>query len=148
MLLRRKKKCPNVGVEHGRWGEDVAVDFLRLRGYVILERNVRPCSADGRLEIDIIAYAREIDVIVFVEVKQHASHSDYARRLRAIDRHKRALLRRACRTWLLLNRWAGSYRFDVIEVYGTPEMRSQPEIDHIERVDIFAGREKFVNWFD
>lgn len=148
MLLRRKKKRPNVSVEHGRWGEDMAVDFLRLRGYVILERNVHPCTADERLEIDIIAYAREIDAIVFVEVKQHAVHSEFERRLRSLDRRKRDLMRRACRTWLLRNRWAGSYRFDVIEVYGTPEANSPPEIDHIERVDIFAGREKFVNWFD
>lgn len=148
MLLRRKREASNVGVEHGRWGEDMAVGFLRMHGYIIVERNVRPCSADGRLEIDVVAYSRESDAIVFVEVKQHASHSDYARRLRAIDRRKRALLRRACRAWLLKNRWAGSYRFDVIEVYGTPESKSPPEIDHIERVDIFVGSEKYVNWSD
>lgn len=150
MFLLRKKKIaiPNVGVEHGRWGEEVAADFLRRRGYIIVERNVRPCKLDERLEIDIVAYSREIDAIVFVEVKQHARHSEYERRLRKIDGRKRMLMRRACKSWLFAHKWAGSYRFDVIEVFGTPESNESPEIDHIERVDIFVGREKFVNWCD
>jgi putative endonuclease len=150
MFLRRKKKpeIPNVGVEHGRWGEDVAADFLRRRGYIIVERNVRPCKADERLEIDIVAYSREADAIVFVEVKQHAEHSEFESRLRSIDRRKRMLMRRVCRSWLMVHKWAGAYRFDVIEVFGTPESKESPEIDHIERVDIFVGREKFVNWCD
>lgn len=150
MFLRRRKKpeIPNVGVEHGRWGEDVAADFLRRRGYIIVERNVRPCKADERLEIDIVAYSREADAIVFVEVKQHAEHSDFESRLRSIDRRKRMLMRRVCRSWLMVHKWAGAYRFDVIEVFGTPDSKESPEIDHIERVDIFVGRGKFVNWCD
>lgn len=150
MFLRRKKKeaVRNISVERGRWGEDVAVDFLRRRGHIIVERNVRPCKTDERLEIDIVAYSREADAIVFVEVKQHAGHSGYERRMRKIDRRKLMLMRRACRSWLMARKWAGSYRFDVIEVFGTPESKAAPEIDHIERVDIFVGREKFVNWCD
>ena len=150
MFLRRKRKAapPNVSVEHGRWGEDVAADFLRRRGYIIVERNVRPCKTDERLEIDIVAYSREADAIVFVEVKQHAEHSDFESRLRSIDSRKRMLMRRVCRAWLQANKWAGAYRFDVVEVFGVPESGRVPEIDHIERVDIFVGRGKFVNWCD
>ena len=150
MFLRRKKNSAssNVSVEHGRWGEDVAADFLRRRGYIIVERNVHPCRKDERLEIDIVAYSREKDAIVFVEVKQHAEHSEYESRLRSIDRRKRMLMRRVCRSWLIKHKWEGAYRFDVIEVFGTPESKEPAEIDHIERVDIFVGREKFVNWCD
>ena len=74
------------GVENGRWGEDVAVTALRLKGYIIVDRNARPCAGDRRLEIDAVAYDREADTLVFVEVKQHAGRSPFQRRLRKIGR--------------------------------------------------------------
>ena len=67
------RREPNVGVAHGAWGEDVAAAHLRLRGYEIVARNVRPCRWDARLEIDIIAYDKAHDVMVFVEVGNHKS---------------------------------------------------------------------------
>lgn len=136
----------NVGVRHGVWGEESAVEFLRVHGYEIIDRNVRPCRRDRRLEIDVIAYDRLYDVMVFVEVKQHAGRSPYAGRLRSVDRDKRERLLRACRSWLARERWRGGFRFDVIEVYGTPGTR--PEIDHIPNVRMFVNRERFVNWND
>ena len=146
--MRRPPKGRNVGVVHGAWGEERAVEYLRAQGYVIVERNVRPCAWDARLEIDIIAYQKEIDTLVFVEVKQHKAHEERQRRLRSITRKKKDLLRRAFRAWLLKNRWHGNYRFDVIEVYGTPESCGQAEIDHVERVRIFVKGERYVNWKD
>lgn len=47
----------------GRSGEDLAVEYLRGRGYKIIERNYRTRQA----EIDIIA--RYKGVMVFIEVK-------------------------------------------------------------------------------
>ena len=146
MFNSNKDRAPNIGVLHGAWGETVASKYLKGRGYVILERNARPCKDDARLEIDIVAYSSSGSVIVFVEVKQHASRSVYQRRLRSIDARKRRLMRRVCKAWLMQKHWAGAYRFDVIEVYGTPSGATAPEIDHIERVNIFASREKYVNW--
>ncbi len=143
---RIRELAPNVGVAHGSWGEDVAAAQLEVEGLVVVERNARPCKNDRRVEIDIIAYDRRCDLLVFVEVKQHAARSDRQRRLRSITRRKQELLRRACRTWLLANRWKGAYRFDVIEVYGTPESRSKAEVDHIRHVRLFANSERFVNW--
>ena len=141
-----RRKTDNVSVAHGVWGEEVAVEFLRVHGYEILDRNVRPLSRDRRLELDIVAYDRLYDTIVFVEVKQHRARSPYARRLRSIDRHKRDLLRRACRAWVLKNHWQGGYRFDVIEVYGEPRSRTKTEIDHIPNVKLFVNAERFVDW--
>lgn len=51
----------------GRAGEAMAADFLKRRGYRILEMNYR-CSIG---EIDMVA--REKDVLVFVEVKTRKS---------------------------------------------------------------------------
>jgi len=135
---------PNIGVEHGAWGEERAVERLRLEGLEIVDRNVRPCG-DHRLEIDIIAYERDSNTMVFVEVKQHARHALAERRLRSVDRKKKRNLRIACNAWRRRNRWQGSYRFDVIEVFGVPGDR-HPEIDHIRRVNLFVPDERFVQW--
>jgi putative endonuclease len=53
--------------EQGRRGEDIAWEYLKKRGYKILERNYR-CRYG---EIDLIAKDRGI--IVFVEVKSRRS---------------------------------------------------------------------------
>jgi len=133
----------NIGVEHGAWGEDVAVERLRQEGLVIVDRNVRPCR-DRRLEIDIIAYDREADAMVFVEVKQHAAHASAERRIRSVDAEKMRRLRRACNAWRRGNRWQGGYRFDVVEIFGMPGGR--PEIDHVRQVNLFQIAERFVHW--
>ena len=136
----------NVGVAHGRWGEEVACATLRCEGYEIVERNSRPCRWDRRLEIDIVAYDKPRDMMVFVEVKQHRARSPRQRRLRSVDGRKRRLLLTACRTWLRRNAWKGAYRFDVVEVYGEPGSRRKVEVDHVERVRLFENERKFVNW--
>jgi len=133
----------NIGVEHGAWGEDVAVERLRMEGLLIVDRNVRPCR-DQRLEIDIVAYDHEAEAMVFVEVKQHAAHDEAERRIRSVDSRKMRLLRRACNAWRRSNRWQGNYRFDVVEVFGTPG--SSPEVDHIRRVNLFTPAARFVRW--
>ena len=148
MTMTDTAKKANVGVEHGRWGEDVAAWFLHRKGYVIIDRNVRPCRRDGRLEIDIIAYDRKLDLVVFVEVKQHSARNARQRLLRSVDSRKMALLRRACRTWLMANKWGGSYRFDVVEVYGAPGSSRDVEVDHVERVRLFGDPGRYVNWED
>lgn len=141
----RRREAVNVGVAHGAWGEDVAAEYLRRGGFEIVERNTRPVERDSRLEIDLVAWDRKADTMVFVEVKQHATLSPYARRLRSVDRRKRENLRRACNAWRRTNKWHGAYRFDVIEIYGTPE-GGRPVIDHIEHVELFARRGRFVKW--
>lgn len=140
-------KNENVGCRHGEWGERVAVDYLRCRGYEIVDRNARPVLKDLRLEIDIVAWDRRHDVMVFVEVKQHARLSIYGRRLRSVNRQKRSNLRRACNAWRRLNDWCGAYRFDVVEIYGVPE-GGKPVIDHIPDVALFARPGRFVRWCD
>lgn len=144
--MPRPEAKPNLSASHGRWGEAVAVELLRRKGYEILERNVRPSARDRRLEIDVIAYDKARDLIVFVEVKQHRVHSAFERRLRSVDRRKKRLLRSACRAWLAKERWEGSFRFDVVEVYGEPGAKTRVETDHIERVNLFAPEGRFVNW--
>ena len=135
----------NIGVSHGIWGEMQAADFLRRKGYELIDCNSRPVDSDQRLEIDIVAWEPSTETMVFVEVKQHKSISRYARRLRSINRDKKRNLRRACNTWRRINKWFGAYRFDVIEIYGVPE-GGRPFIDHITDVELFAKHGRFVKW--
>jgi len=135
----------NLGVRHGEWGEAMAVEHLRRHGFEIIERNVHPVTNDQRLEIDIIAWDRASDALVFIEVKQHKAISPFARRMRSVDRRKRENLRRACVTWKCANKWNGAVRFDVMEVYGVPE-GGRPVIDHIRNVHLFGRRDRFVRW--
>ena len=136
----------NIGVRHGCWGEEIAACFLRAAGFEILERNSCPCSFDRRLEIDIVAYEIATDTLVFVEVKQHAVRSEYQRRLRSIDRRKRRNLLVAFNAWRRANGWESGYRFDAIEIYGTPAGRP-PEIDHVRNIQLFVPSRKFIKWF-
>lgn len=140
-----RREAANVGVTRGAWGEDVAADFLRRRGYLIVDSNACPVEKDRRLEIDLVAWDEATDTMVFVEVKQHATLTPYGRRMRSVDRSKRVNLRRACNAWRRVNKWRGSFRFDVIEIYGTPE-GGRPVIDHIEKVNLFAKPNRFVKW--
>ena len=139
------RKTDNIGVLHGAWGEAVATDYLRRHGYEIVDRNSRPVKRDERLEIDIVAWDRKKDSMVFVEVKQHAELSPSARRLQSVNKRKRMNLRRACNAWRRTNRWHGAFRFDVIEIYGVPG-GGKPVIDHIPDVELFAKPGRFVNW--
>ena len=81
MPLNKKeigKKARNDGYK----AENVAVLFLRLKGYKILERNFKPPRGSGAGEMDIIAYKH--NTIVFVEVKRRTS-LDFA--AEAINEH-------------------------------------------------------------
>ena len=143
--MHRLRESASRSVRNGAWGEDVAAEYLRRAGFQIVDRNSCPVARDRRLEIDIVAWDPKSDAMVFVEVKQHADMSPYARRLSSVDRRKKRNLRCACNAWRRVNRWRGNFRFDVIEVYGVPE-GGRPVVDHIEKVNLFAEPGRFVKW--
>lgn len=66
--------------ETGKWGEDLAADYLTEQGYAIAERNWR----QGRLEIDIIAMRD--DTLVVAEVKTRTNKDEDP--LDAVDNKK------------------------------------------------------------
>ena len=126
----------NASVARGRWGEDVAIRYLAGLGWRIIGRNVRPCRKDRRCELDIVAFDPRERGVVFVEVKTHKAHSDFAGRLWGVDRRKKRNLLRASANWLMRKRWHGNFRFDVMEVYGAEDGAS-PCVDHIRNVRLF-----------
>ena len=137
----RRRGAENV--VRGSWGETYGESFLRRKGWLFVGRNVRPCANDQRCEIDLIVCSRDRSMIVFVEVKTHIRRSPRASRLWRIDKRKRSNLLRACTNWILKNKWHGNFRFDVIQVYGSPGGTDLPEIDHVENVHLFPSKWRF-----
>ena len=115
-------KPPNMiktSKEIGQIGEDAATRFLRRRLYRILCRNY----IDGKYEIDIIAECRR--AIVFLEVKartgDRAVYERYGLPSDAVDAKKRAFIISAARTYLARHKIEKPPRFDVIEIYFSPD---------------------------
>jgi len=105
----------------GRWGEDLALDFLKTQGLKILERNFR-CPAG---EIDIIA--RSDRQIIFVEVKTRKSEI-FGTPQEAVNQRKQTQIIRVAQWYLEQNPANLQPRFDVLAIR-TGE--GKPDLEHI-----------------
>ena len=109
----------------GVWGERQAAAALKKKGYRLLGRRVRMGRRD---EIDLVA--RDGSILVFVEVKTRAEEA-FGRPVSAVDRRKRRAVSRAAVRYLrALRSQPEAFRFDVVEVIGSPGGRD-PVIRHI-----------------
>ncbi len=114
--------------ELGREGEDLASDYLRAQGLVIVERNWR--CRDG--EIDVVALDEESDTLVIVEVKTRRS-SAFGSPLEAVTAAKAGRLRRLASRWLIEHPIGVSrVRIDVIGVLAP--RRARAHITHVRDV--------------
>ncbi|MCX7759654.1 MAG: YraN family protein [Hydrogenothermaceae bacterium] len=105
--------------EIGKLKEDIAVKFLKERGYIIIERNFRKRFG----EIDIIA--KDGNCLVFVEVRSR-SYDTFGKALESIDIKKRMKLSKMANYYLTnLNQHFDEVRFDVVSITGD-------EIEHIK----------------
>ena len=113
----------------GRSGEDRACQYLQLRGYSILGRNLRL----ARGELDIVA--RRGDLLVFIEVKAHKSRESG---LLAGSGDKCARLQSAALAWMGQHPEAAGLqcRFDLIIL--TPRLGLPawlpPHIEHMKDI--------------
>ena len=115
------------GPEHiqmGVWGEELAVAYLREKGYVILERDWHSKHRD----IDIIA--QHGDKVVFVEVKTRRNR-DYGEPEAAVNYKKLKNMRLAINHYIQYRNLENPWRFDVITIVGIMGT-TMPEINHIE----------------
>ena len=121
----KKMNC----VEKGHRGEDLAVDFLFVKGYRILTRNWRIKAG----EIDIIA--QDGDTLVFCEVKSRSS-TRFGTGAEAVDVRKQRKIAQVATLYLQRYRLSNQRcRFDVIEIL-QPE-QDQPQIQHF--INAFSG---------
>lgn len=117
-------------IELGRRGEDLAFDYLRKSGMLVLDRNWRPTGAGVRGELDIVA--RDGDELVIVEVKTRRSIA-YGAPVESITRRKIRALRSLALAWLdQRSIHAPNMRFDVVSIIIPPA--GQPVIEHLRAV--------------
>lgn len=107
----------------GKWGEHKAEEFLRTRGYRIVEQNWRY----GHRDIDIVA-AKD-DVLVIVEVKTRRNNL-FTEPEDAVDWQKIRSLSVAANAFVKRYRIDMEVRFDVITVIG--DIEGECQINHIE----------------
>jgi putative endonuclease len=106
-------------------GEELAVTFLKRKGYRILQRNFKTPVG----EIDIIA--EEGNTLVFVEVKTRTDDS-FGHPFEAVDFRKKEKLRKVALSYLKQCKKELPSRFDVLSI----EMdRGKSRIEHI--IDAF-----------
>ena len=107
--------------ENGRWGENLAVDYLVKLGLEIIVRNWRY----KRAEVDIIAM--EAGILVFVEVKTRSGLS-FGRPEEMVGHHKKRLLYSAASAYMYKTGYEGEIRFDIISIVAGPG--KHPEIQY------------------
>lgn len=103
----------------GKTGEQVAANFLKNKGYEILEMNFKNSFGKQIGEIDIVAKDKDQGELVFVEVKtrEYRNHKNTLPE-ENITYSKLRKLSRIANAYLNSNRLQGAgYRFDAISVW-------------------------------
>jgi len=107
----------------GKEGERIAEQYLKRKGYKLVERNYR-CSAG---EVDLIVLDRR--VIVFVEVKTRTGHG-FGTPLEAVQPRKQRKMMQAAQFFLSQKKLhQRDARFDVV---GISWPGREPMVEHIE----------------
>ncbi len=109
----------------GRWGEGLAANFLREKGFRIQAANWS-CRFG---ELDLVA--EDGQYLCFVEVKLRKSAA-YGTAGAAVDRRKQAKLRTTAELYLAAHPTGFQPRFDVIEIYAPQGVETlRPQLNHI-----------------
>ena len=111
-------------VKRGKWGEELALNYLKKKGYIPVKRNFR--SRFG--EIDLIV--KDSEFIVFIEVKLR-KNADFAHAREYVSYKKQNKIRTTANLWLSSRISELQPRFDVIEIY-SGFGATEPQINHIE----------------
>ncbi len=108
----------------GKWGEDIAVQYLSQKGYTILARNVR--TEFG--EIDIVA--QQGDTMIFIEVKTRTTQ-DFGYPESALTDQKKFHLIRAIQAYLQKEETEPhAWQVDILAIQR--EKGKEPLIEHFE----------------
>ncbi len=105
----------------GSEGEQLAADYLKDKGWEILEMNYR----HSRYEIDLIA--TKADCLIFVEVKARTNIS-FGHPESFVDEKKAENIMKAADHYIHEHNWQGNIRFDIISILKKGFM----ELEHIE----------------
>lgn len=110
--------------EEGDAGEQIVVDYLVSRGFIIMERNWK-ASPLAKFEIDIIAMKDML--VIFVEVKTRRGNCQDP--IDAVDNKKIRNICKAADTYLRQQPYLYEYRFDIAGV--TDPESDNPKVEYI-----------------
>lgn len=108
--------------ELGHLGEQMAIDFLISKGFIIRERNWRYQKA----EVDIIAQTGALLVVIEVKTRSTRFFGDPQE---FVKKQKVKLLTKAINNYVIVNDLDVDVRFDII---GVVKNDSEIAIDHLE----------------
>lgn len=108
--------------ELGKWGEQIAAQYLEEKGYSILARDWK----DGHRDLDLVAM--DGDTLVFVEVKTR-SKNFFNNPEEAVDWRKVRSLSMIASKFVKLYQIDADIRFDIVAVIG--DGGSHFEVNHI-----------------
>lgn len=108
----------------GRKGEDIAVEFLKNKGYELITRNYN-VSRWGELD----AVMRDGNYLVFVEVRTK-SNTFFGTPLETIDAEKRRQIVKMAKYYMTKEKFSEDMfcRFDVVGIVLPPG--GEPQIEH------------------
>ncbi|MGE0588572.1 MAG: YraN family protein [Cyclobacteriaceae bacterium] len=109
-------------IKKGEQGEQMAANFLKEKGYAILERNYRYKHS----EIDLIV--QKGNWVVFVEVKTRTSET-FGYPEDFVDDKKAEKILEGADQYLFEKKWEGNVRYDIISI---TIKKNIPEIVHFE----------------
>jgi putative endonuclease len=104
----------------GNLGEQAAFDFLKNKGYKILDRNYAPRFVSGPLQGEIDIVAEKDGVISFVEVKTLAGGSSPSAISpeEKVDYQKQRKLMKTAESWLMKNKIPlnSKWQIDIVSI--------------------------------
>lgn len=116
-------------IDKGRFGEEVACDYLHKNGYNVLNRNFRLQSG----EIDIIASNNGLLCIIEVKTRQNTK---YGLPCESVNSWKQLRIKKVAKGYISKNRFYNmNVRFDIIEVY-MDFIKNTYTINHIKNAFI------------
>lgn len=99
----------------GKIGESTAKEYLKDKGYKIIEQNYRTKFA----EIDIVV--KNKDVLIFVEVRTKTAEI-FGRPEETINKRKKEKLRRNALAYAAKKEWRGACRIDAVCIVLKPDL--------------------------
>lgn len=121
----------------GKWGEEVAVDFLSKKGYRILGRNIKV----GRGELDILSWNNNQLIIVEVKTKTSSRFGEPAeevdgKKIEQINGLMERLVFDYKKMRQLRLKRVDTWQIDILAVYG--DGRRVFDIIHYENVGVWG----------
>lgn len=112
--------------ELGKWGEDIAIEYLKSKGWYIRHRDWH----FGHRDIDIVAIDEDSTILLFVEVKTRSTNY-WGEPEESINLEKQNNIITAARAYLRdYHLYHCEIRYDTISIVGTPETGAK--INHQE----------------